>query len=56
MLHDVLDPVGVLSTMRELCADGGAVLVADERVADEFTAPGDEMEGFMYALYRLETD
>lgn len=49
MLHDVPDPVGVLSTMRELCADGGAVLIADERVADEFTAPGDEMERFMYA-------
>lgn len=49
MLHDVPDPVGVLSTMRELCAEGGAVVVADERVADEFTAPGDEMERFMYA-------
>jgi 2-polyprenyl-3-methyl-5-hydroxy-6-metoxy-1,4-benzoquinol methylase len=49
MLHDVPDPVGVLSTMRGLCADDGAVLVADERVADEFTAPGDEMERFMYA-------
>jgi 2-polyprenyl-3-methyl-5-hydroxy-6-metoxy-1,4-benzoquinol methylase len=49
MLHDVPDPVGVLSTMRGLRAEGGAVLVADERVADEFTAPGDEMERFMYA-------
>lgn len=49
MLHDVPDPVGVLSTMRELRADGGAVVVADERVADEFVAPGDEMERFMYA-------
>ncbi len=49
MLHDVPDPVGVLTTMRELRADGGAVLIADERVADEFTAPGDEMERFMYA-------
>lgn len=49
MLHDVPDPVGVLATMRALRAEGGAVLVADERVADEFTAPGDEMERFMYA-------
>ncbi|HVT77272.1 MAG TPA: methyltransferase domain-containing protein [Acidimicrobiales bacterium] len=49
MLHDVPDPVGVLTTMRELRSDSGAVLVADERVADEFTAPGDEMERFMYA-------
>ena len=49
MLHDVPDPVGVLTTMRELRADDGAVVVADERVADNFTAPGDEMERFMYA-------
>jgi 2-polyprenyl-3-methyl-5-hydroxy-6-metoxy-1,4-benzoquinol methylase len=49
MLHDVPDPVGILSTMRELCADGGAVVVVDEKVADEFTAPGDEMERFVYA-------
>ena len=49
MLHDVPDPVGILATMRELRAPNGAVLVADERVADEFTAPGDEMERFMYA-------
>jgi hypothetical protein len=49
MLHDVPDPVGVLTTMRRLRAPHGAVLVADERVADEFTAPGDEMERFMYA-------
>ena len=25
------------------------MLVADERVADEFTAPGDDMERFIYA-------
>jgi 2-polyprenyl-3-methyl-5-hydroxy-6-metoxy-1,4-benzoquinol methylase len=49
MLHDVPDPIGVLTTMRELQAPTGVVLVADERVADEFTAPGDEMERFMYA-------
>lgn len=49
MLHDVPDPVGVLTTMRGLRAPNGAVLVADERVADEFTAPGDAMERFMYA-------
>jgi SAM-dependent methyltransferase len=45
MLHDVPNPVGVLSTMRDLAP---AVLVVDERVADDFTAPGDEMERFMY--------
>jgi 2-polyprenyl-3-methyl-5-hydroxy-6-metoxy-1,4-benzoquinol methylase len=49
MLHDVPDPVGVLGTMRALRADGGAVLVVDERVADTFTAPGDEIERLFYA-------
>lgn len=49
MLHDVPDPVGILATMRALRAAGGTVLVVDERVADSFTAPGDEMERFMYA-------
>lgn len=49
MLHDVPDPVGVLRTMRALRTDGGAVLVADERVADTFTAPGDELERLFYA-------
>src|SRR5690606_13684208 len=49
MLHDVPDPVGILATMRALRAPEGAVLVVDERVADVFTAPGDEMERFMYA-------
>ena len=31
-----------------LLADGGSVLVADERVADSFTAPGDPTERLMY--------
>jgi predicted nucleotidyltransferase len=42
------DPVRVLAAMRSLRADGGTVLVADERVAETFTAPGDEMERFNY--------
>jgi hypothetical protein len=33
---------------RALLADGGSVLVADERVADAFTAPGDATERLMY--------
>jgi 2-polyprenyl-3-methyl-5-hydroxy-6-metoxy-1,4-benzoquinol methylase len=49
MLHDTSNPVGILQTMRSLREDGGEVLVVDERVADTFTAPGDEMERFMYA-------
>ena len=49
MLHDVPDPVAILATMRDLRAYGGAILVADERAAETFTAPGDEMERFFYA-------
>lgn len=47
-LHDMADPVGVLSSIRAgLIADGRA-LVVDERVADTFTAPGDAVERIMY--------
>ncbi|MWB97478.1 class I SAM-dependent methyltransferase [Agromyces seonyuensis] len=47
-LHDVADPVGVLRAARGSLADDGALLVLDERVADEFTAPGDAVERLMY--------
>jgi SAM-dependent methyltransferase len=47
-IHDMSDPVRVLFAMRALVAPDGAVLVADEKVAEDFTAPGDEVERFMY--------
>jgi SAM-dependent methyltransferase len=47
-VHDMSDPVAVLTAMRALVAPGGTVLVADEKVAEAFTAPGDELERFMY--------
>ncbi|HEX7146615.1 MAG TPA: class I SAM-dependent methyltransferase, partial [Actinomycetota bacterium] len=47
-LHDMGDPVAALGTARERLAAGGSVLVADERVADAFTAPGDATERLMY--------
>jgi hypothetical protein len=34
--------------VRGLAAEDGAVIVMDERVADAFTAPGDEVERLMY--------
>ena len=40
--------MGTLRTARGLLADDGRILVADERVADAFTAPGDPTERFMY--------
>ncbi len=47
-LHDMNHPVEALQTARNNLADGGSVLVADERVAERFSAPGDEMERFNY--------
>src|SRR6266498_1551656 len=47
-LHDMADPVGTLRAARALLAGDGSILVADERVADAFTAPGDPVERFMY--------
>lgn len=47
-LHDMADPVAVLASMRDLAGEDGVVLVMDERVPDEFTGAGDEVERFMY--------
>lgn len=47
-LHDVPDPVGVLRAALKMLREGGVMLVMDERVAEEFTAPGDDVERFMY--------
>jgi 2-polyprenyl-3-methyl-5-hydroxy-6-metoxy-1,4-benzoquinol methylase len=47
-LHDMARPVEALAAARAALADGGAVLVVDERVADRFTAPGDVIERMMY--------
>jgi SAM-dependent methyltransferase len=49
-VHDMSHPVEALRGMRSLLAEGGSVLVADERVAEEFTAPGDEVERVMYGF------
>jgi 2-polyprenyl-3-methyl-5-hydroxy-6-metoxy-1,4-benzoquinol methylase len=47
-LHDTPRPAEVLAALREMLRDGGSMLLADERVADSFTAPGDEIERMMY--------
>ena len=41
-------PVEALTATRGLLAPGGALLIADEKVAESFTAPGDEVERIMY--------
>jgi 2-polyprenyl-3-methyl-5-hydroxy-6-metoxy-1,4-benzoquinol methylase len=47
-LHDMARPVEVLAAARTALAPGGVVVVADEAVAETFTAPGDELERMMY--------
>jgi len=49
-LHDMSRPVDVLRACRQLLASGGSVLVVDERVADAFVAPGDQVERLMYGF------
>ena len=43
-------PVEALRTLRRLVSDGGAVVVADERVGDQFSAPGDDIERLNYGF------
>jgi 2-polyprenyl-3-methyl-5-hydroxy-6-metoxy-1,4-benzoquinol methylase len=47
-LHDMSYPVKALRAARELLADGGLVLIADERTEDKFTAPGSDQERLFY--------
>jgi hypothetical protein len=48
MIHDMGRPIESLRTMRARLSRGGNILIMDERVAERFTAPGDEVERFMY--------
>jgi SAM-dependent methyltransferase len=48
-VHDMSRPVEALAAARRIAA-GSPVVVADERVADEFTAPGDLVERMMYGF------
>jgi 2-polyprenyl-3-methyl-5-hydroxy-6-metoxy-1,4-benzoquinol methylase len=49
-LHDMSYPVEVLGAARELLAPGGVVLVGDERTAESFGAPADELERLYYGF------
>jgi 2-polyprenyl-3-methyl-5-hydroxy-6-metoxy-1,4-benzoquinol methylase len=49
-VHDMADPVAALKAMRDLVGPGGTVFIADEHVADMFTAPGDTIERLMYGF------
>jgi precorrin-6B methylase 2 len=47
-VHDMANPVPVLAAIREALGEGGSLIVVDERVAESFSAPGDDIERFMY--------
>jgi 2-polyprenyl-3-methyl-5-hydroxy-6-metoxy-1,4-benzoquinol methylase len=49
-VHDMSKPVEVLSSIRSMLAPTGSLIVADERVADTYQAPADELERFFYAF------
>ena len=48
-VHDFPRPVEALRHARAAVRPGGTVLVVDERAAETFTAPGDEVERFFAA-------
>jgi SAM-dependent methyltransferase len=47
-LHDLARPVETLASLRRALRPGGEVIVVDERVTEEFAAPGDKVERMMY--------
>lgn len=49
-VHDMADPVAVLTAMRTMVAPDGYVLVVDERTSDTFTAPADPIERLLYGF------
>lgn len=48
-IHDLSQPVSVLSAIRRMLKPGGTLIVADERTEDSFTAPASETERMFYA-------
>jgi len=47
-IHDMSDPVAALRTARRMLNEDGAVIIVDERVGNEFTATGNDVEWMMY--------
>jgi 2-polyprenyl-3-methyl-5-hydroxy-6-metoxy-1,4-benzoquinol methylase len=47
-LHDMARPVDALRGFRGVLADGGAVVLADERVPERFSAPGSGFDRYIY--------
>jgi 2-polyprenyl-3-methyl-5-hydroxy-6-metoxy-1,4-benzoquinol methylase len=49
-LHDMSYPVDVLRAARGMLAEGGSVIIGDERTEDAFQAPASELERFYYGF------
>lgn len=49
-LHDMSFPIEVLRAARGLLAEGGVVLIGDERTEEVFTAPASEVERLYYGF------
>jgi len=49
-LHDMSRPVDVLRALRGMLAEGGSVIVGDERTADVFAAPADDLQRLYYGF------
>lgn len=47
-VHDMSYPVDVLNAARAMLADGGCVVIGDERVADRFSLHAGDVERFFY--------
>ena len=52
-VHDMPRPVDVLTAIHEAVRSEGLVVIMDEAVADDFSAPGDQVEQLMYGYSTL---
>ncbi len=52
-VHDMPQPVEVLAAVGRSLRPGGALIVMDEAVGEQFTAPGDDLERLMYGFSLL---
>lgn len=50
MLHDLPDPIGVLTAARSRLAADGVVLVIDMKVEEEYAAPAGDVDRLMYGF------
>lgn len=49
-IHDMVQPAAVLAALRQRLAEGGSVVIADERVGDRLAPPADEVERLNYGF------